>query len=107
MAKEVLKRDPAEVMKDLPEVCYARNPADNTPVILKRGVIGYWPARHGVIPEVENERMGVNVAQEEAMMCGSIAGFHVPGADPLNYTDPTMYAKLEATRAQKMHRGAA
>lgn len=101
MAKEVLKRDPAEVMKDLPEVCYARNPADNSPVILKRGVIGYWPARQGVIPEVENERMGVNVAQEEAMMCGSIAGFHVPGADPLNYTDPTMYAKLEAMRAEK------
>lgn len=78
-AKEVIKRDPAEVMKDLPEVCYARNPADNSPVLLKRGVVGYWPAKPGVNPETENERMGVNVAQEEAMMCGSIAGFDVPG----------------------------
>lgn len=101
MAKEVLKRDPAEVMKDLPEVCYTRHIADNAPVLLKRGVVGFFDAKPGVNPEVENERLGVNVAQEAAMVCGSIAGWHVPGADPLNYTEPTIYAKLEAMRAEK------
>jgi len=100
MAKEIIKRDLAEVLKDLPELCYSRRLSDGYPVILKRGVVGYWPARPNQQPEDLNETLGVNVAQEEAMICGSMCGFDVPGADPLNYTDPAMYAKLEVKRAE-------
>lgn len=95
---EIIKRDLLEVLADLPELCYSRQMTDGRPVILKRGVVGYWPAKPGTQPEDMNERMDVNVAQEQAMVCGSMCGFDVPGADPLNYTEPTMYAKLEADR---------
>lgn len=100
MAKnEIIKRDITLVLSDLPELCYSRRMTDGCPVILKRGVAGYWQAKPGTCPEDQNERLGVTVSQEAAMVCGSIAGFDCPGADPLNYTDPTMYAKLEAMRA--------
>lgn len=95
---EIIKRDMLQVLADLPELCYSRRMTDGRPVILKRGVTGYWPAKPGTQPEDMNERMGVNVAQEQAMVTGSIAGFYVPGADPMNYTEPTMYEKLEAMR---------
>ncbi len=101
MAKtELLKRDMIEVLKDLPEVCYSRRITDGYPILLKRGVIGYWTAAPTIVPEERNETMGINVAQEQAMVTDSFAGFDCPGADPLNYTEPTMYAKLEAMRLE-------
>lgn len=95
---EIIKRDIVDVLKDLPELCYARRMTDGCPVLIKRGVMGYWQAKPGICPEDENEKMGVNVAQEMAMVTASIAGFDCPGADPLNYTDPTLYARLEGER---------
>ena len=108
MAKnEIIRRDMIEVLKDLPELCYSRRMTDGYPIILKRGVIGYWTASPMLKPEERNEDLGVNVAVEQAMITGSIAGFDCPGADPLNYTEPTMFAKLEALRiANKTQYGA-
>lgn len=100
MSEKLIKRELVEKLQDLPQVCYARLLSDGHPILLKRGVVGYWLTNPGVSPEDANERMGVNVAQEEAMIVGSLCGFDVPGADPLNYTDPTMYSKLEAKRAE-------
>lgn len=49
-----------------------------------RGESGYRPAS---ITDVEryNSALGVTPAQAEAMLAGSMFGFDVPGADPLNY----------------------
>lgn len=71
----------------LPEVCYATNPADGAIVIVKRGEVGYWPA--GMTPEAKaskNNVLHVSPAIEEAMKAGSMFGFDKPAADPASYT---------------------
>ena len=99
MAKnEIIRRPFDKVLNDLPEVCYSRRMTDGYPVLLKRGVVGYWTVSPGLIPEDRNFELGVTVAQEQAMITGALAGFEVPGADPLNWNDPTSVSKLEALR---------
>jgi hypothetical protein len=72
----------------LPEVCAARNPHDNSPVLLKRGESGFWPmTATNVTPEECNKAWGVTKAQVEAMLAGSLFGWHVPGADPQYYNE--------------------
>ena len=52
---------------------------------LKVGCVGEHPRdRLGArqIADEQNQRLGVTPAQEEAMVCGSMHGWNVPGADP-------------------------
>jgi hypothetical protein len=86
MTKELFRRDIMEILADLPKVCAARKPDDNTPIIIRRGEPGYHPApRQDFDVDGFNSRHNVTAAQVEAMLAGSMFGFHVPGADPLNY----------------------
>lgn len=65
----------------LPVMCYARNPSDGRAVMIKRGVDGYFPC-HGLEVELRNKELGVDEAQVQAMLTGSIFGWHVRAADP-------------------------
>lgn len=72
----------------LPEVAAARHPTDRTPILIRRGLQGFfaapWP---GFDPDDFNRRYGVTPAQREAMLCGSLFGWHVPGADTARHAD--------------------
>lgn len=82
---DLVRRDMIAVLQDLPEFCASRLNTTGQPILLKRGHRGYWPTRHDLNVETFNESAGVTAAQIEAMQCGSMCGFDVPGADPLNY----------------------
>lgn len=81
-----------DVMDKLPCISYAVNPGNERQVtMLKRGVMGFWEV--GVFPSEQiakekvdflNKRLKVSGEQAEAMLNGSMFGFHVPGADPDN-----------------------
>ena len=81
--KDLVQRDITEILADLPKLCALRNLTDGKPIIVKRGETGYWPAPN-IDPDAFNARRGITPAQVEAMRIGSMFGFHVPGADPLN-----------------------
>lgn len=71
----------------LPELCYSRLGEDDSCVILKRGVLGYWATDYpkgytDAIIDQMNARLGVTPAQRLAMEIGSMVGWDVPGADP-------------------------
>lgn len=72
----------------LPEHTYSHLLSDPKQIILiKRGVIGYWPCE-GMTQEQADERnsiLGVTADQKAAMEAGSIFGWDIPAADPLNY----------------------
>lgn len=79
----------------LPEQCYGTLLDTGKIVIYKRGETGYYPtdipytskedAR--IIVDEQNTVGGVSKAQEAAMAAGSMFGFDVPAADPVNYDD--------------------
>lgn len=69
----------------LPERCYSQ--VNEQCIIIARGVSGYYATNYpdGYTDEIidaMNARLGVNPAQRLAMEIGSMAGWHVPGADP-------------------------
>ena len=74
----------------LPELCFSTLPGTGELICIKRGESGYYPSDWGTssrehnrqIAEEQNQRLGVTPAQKEAMMCGSMFGWSVPGADP-------------------------
>lgn len=98
MPKPTIRRSLGEVLASLPALCFARNPADNTTVILRCGEAGYYPLPAADrLPTVKpnedpldvaalNAAIGVTPAQALAMLNGSMFGFDCPGADPLNCT---------------------
>jgi hypothetical protein len=80
----MIRREIATVLNDLPLMCAVENPSDGTTVLVRRGIVGYWEA--GNINRHEfNKRHNVTPAQEQAMSYGSVFGFDVPAADPLNH----------------------
>lgn len=88
---KLVKRDMAHVMIDLPVRCFigptaAKKLAIDTGFGLHRGVPGYTPLPSLTDEGAErlNAQEGVTPAQIEAMQNGSMFGWHVPGADPLN-----------------------
>lgn len=82
------KTKTTETAAGLPEVCASRNPADDSPVLLKRGEKGFWPmSATNVTPEECNKAWGITKSQEKAMLVGSMFGWNVPGADPANYIE--------------------
>lgn len=78
------RRNIEAVLADLPQFAAARLPTDGSPILLKRGERGYWIVE-GMDPDAFNKQRGISHAQVEAMVAGSMFGFDVPGADPLNY----------------------
>lgn len=74
--------DVLKTLEKLPEICASRLPSDNSPIMLKRGVVGYWPAPPALDPDDYNARHGITPDQVEAMAAGSIFGWDCPGADP-------------------------
>ena len=77
--------DVLKTLEKLPEMCAAAH-WDGSPIIIKRGVMGYYPAPPSLDVERYNARHGVTAAQREAMEVGSMFGWEVPGADPDRYT---------------------
>jgi len=86
----------------LPEFCYGRLLADNSLIGIHAGEAGYRRKVNHPLPdsvhqqskdEVEafideqNKALGVTKGQREAMEIGSMFGWEVAGADPLNYND--------------------
>lgn len=89
----------ASNIQKLPEMCYYTSSVSGEIVRLFRGVMGYQETRLPITDKEEarkmaqsfNEKLGVSKAQAEAMYCGSLFGFHVPGADPDNYDENGVY----------------
>jgi hypothetical protein len=78
--------DVLDTLKKLPETCAARLPMNDSPILLKRGVMGYWPApRPDMDVDAFNARYGITPAQVEAMLAGSMFGWDCPAADPDTY----------------------
>ncbi len=94
------------IANGLPDYCYGTLPSAKEIILLKRGEIGYHPARNIGIEGSEssesseervkalNEQIGVTPAQAEAMRIGSLFGWGVPGADPAIYDENGAPKKL-------------
>lgn len=77
----------------LPELCWSILPGEGKLICIKRGESGYYPSdwetgnpeENRKIADYNNQRRGVTKVQEEAMLCGSMFGWDVPGAAPKAY----------------------
>ena len=74
--------DVLKTLEKLPAMCATLEPATGKPILLKRGVNGYWPLQDGFDVVGFNLRHDVTLEQVKAMECGSMFGWDVPGADP-------------------------
>lgn len=54
-----------------------------------RGEIGHYPRPHLTVEDAErfNAALGIDAATQQAMLVGSMFGWHVPGADPAQYPE--------------------
>lgn len=68
-------------------MCAAKHPTTGKPIFLKSYVHGYFKAPSFLKVEEYNTKLGITKGMVEAMLCGSIFGFEVPGADPAHYND--------------------
>lgn len=88
-------REIIPLRESLPQQCYSMLLDTGKIVILKKGETGYYPAdvpftskeEAREIVDLQNSKLGVTRAQEEAMKAGSMFGFAVPAADPRNYDE--------------------
>ena len=69
----------------LPAFSFAINPSSKSPVLIHRGKMGYSAMPADIDVDEENEALGVSPAVAEAMLAGSMFGWHVPAADPCIY----------------------
>lgn len=84
-------RDEELAKRNLPPIAYVDNKAKiyvgGAPVIaVKRGEPGYHPIHTKLTADELNALEGVTPAQREAMLCGSMFGWHLKGADPEFHT---------------------
>lgn len=93
------KLEELQNLAKLPDLCYAliacHAPGERI-VILKKGQCGYFCtdfdsptstlAIARQVVDMLNDRLGITEAQKLAMVAGSMAGFHVPAANPDHYT---------------------
>ena len=99
--KQALK----ENLKLLPLTCFAVEHSSGKLIEIRQGWPGYneisedWVKMKmtgldaGTTQELAdklNSQDKVTPAQVEAMLCGSMFGFHVPAANPLNWNDPKL-----------------
>lgn len=79
-------RDDALAARGLPAVAYVDNAKGiygSSPVIaVKRGEPGFFPIHTTLSADALNAGEGVTPAQREAMLTGSMFGWHTLGADP-------------------------
>ena len=75
-------KDGLKTLEKLPEICAARSLTDGSPIMIRRGVSGYYPAPPSLDVDGFNARHNVSAAQRLAMEIGSMFGWEVPGADP-------------------------
>lgn len=82
--------------KKLPEFCYCYHPVTKHPIRIYRGTDGYAPPLYPEVwVEEINGNIGVTVEQEEAMLAGSMFGWHIPLADPDTYKSAKYQAKFK------------
>jgi len=86
---KLIERDVMHVLLDLPARCVvgpteAKKLGIETGFAIHRGIPGYTPVPSLTDDMVPRFNAGVTEAQAEAMLTGSMFGWHVPGADPLN-----------------------
>jgi hypothetical protein len=82
-----------KIHENLPDHCYAVEPSDGWVIRLVAGVHGYAISAyqsHGDqsaqnVADDLNAGLGVSKAQVQAMICGSMFGWDVPGANPSVY----------------------
>lgn len=75
--------DQPTALQKLPLFCMSRLPTTGEPILIKRGVKGYFPARcFRIQPEQFNAWAHVTPDQEEAMSNGASFGWSVPTIDP-------------------------
>lgn len=82
-----------ETPNKLPLYCTVVHPANNRVAArIIRGREGYaWSKEFDTAEQAAefcdsaNAEFGITKAQKEAMLCGSMFGWHVPGADPDTY----------------------
>jgi hypothetical protein len=79
------------ISPNLPDVCYVFEPSVGYGLCaLKRGTKGFYPVKdyphaNQDLCDRLNNRLGVTKAQREAMLAGSMFGWHIPAADPATY----------------------
>ena len=88
-------RDDVLAARGLPPIAYADNrqriyDSDAPVIALKRGEPGYYPIHTPLSADALNQAEGVTPAQREAMLMGSMFGWHLKGADP------AFHAELQA-----------
>ena len=70
----------------LPDFCFAKLPSTGEAIVIDRGDEGQYTKLKGNYDvDEENKKLGVTIPQREAMLAGSMFGWHVPGANPDNY----------------------
>ena len=82
-----------KLAEGLPELCFSMLPGTGDLICIKRGESGYYKSdwstesreKNQELADYNNERLGVTAAQRQAMECGSMHGWNVPGADPKAY----------------------
>jgi hypothetical protein len=82
-----------KLAEGLPELCFSTLPGTGDLICIKRGESGYYKSdwstdsreKNQELADYNNERLGVTAAQRQAMECGSMHGWNVPGADPASY----------------------
>ena len=82
----------------LPDICFSVLPGSGELICIKRGESGYYRSdwstssreQNEELANYNNERLGVSAAQRRAMETGSMYGWQVPGADPMNNMNEEM-----------------
>lgn len=95
----------------LPEQCCSILPSTGELIVIKRGERGYYRSEWNTdsreenknIADFTNSRMGITPAQLEAMICGSMCGWDVPGAQPQFYLDRASKEKSVAITGHIKH----
>jgi hypothetical protein len=75
---------------NLPDFCYTYNSLSKEVILLINGVKGYKETDKSAQNWIkENEELGITPEQVMAMICGSMFGWNVPGANPDEYPNAT------------------